>query len=172
VNSEENFADERSARLQSALAVEELVAANNESNQTMMALVEHVRQETVANDRKIEELRRNTKQFRNLMYALVVTMAFLLVIAGVNAYNLAESKKEQEQIEAINRTLLDCQNSTGECGRANAQNQKRLLDEVKEYELTGFYCIRTNPAQRDPDGDAFLKCMDRLYPNGPTLNGR
>lgn len=162
--------EERADR--NASAVEELVAANHESNRTMADLVDHVRKETQARDRKIDVLEKNNKQTRMLTYMLGGTMLVLLMLAVFNAFNIAAANRQQDQIRAINATLLDCVNSTGECGRVNTANQARILDQVKQYELTGFYCIRNNPAQADPEGEQFLKCMQRLYPGGPTLNGR
>ena len=153
-------------------ASEDLVAANNESNKTMLALVEHVRQETVARDRKIAVMERSQRQVRKLVYLICAATAILLVIAGINAYNIAASKDQQRQIRNINATLLDCVNQTGECGQINAQTQGQVLDEVKRYNLAGFYCIRNNPAASDPKAEKFLKCMERIYPGGPTLARR
>ena len=152
--------------------IDELVTANKDSNVTMLALVEEVRRETVARDRKIAVLEKNNRLVMYLTTLMCVTTVILLGLAIVNAVNIAQTRDQAAQLRAVNETLLDCVNLTAECGRANAESQKRLLDEVKKYELTGFYCIRTNPAQRDPEGEAFLDCMERLYPGGPTLSRR
>jgi hypothetical protein len=100
-----------------------------------------------------------------LMYVLGVTVVALLALAVANAFNIAAARD-------INHTLLDCVNLTGNCGRQNAAQQAKIVDQVKEYNLIGFYCIRTNPGPVDPKGEAFLKCMERLYPGGPTLSER
>jgi hypothetical protein len=170
---------DRASRLHSALVVEELVAANNQSNNTMINLVETVRQETAARDRKVEALERSSHQMRLLMLIGIIALVGLLVLAGFNAINITQTRDAAHQQAAIalsvqhtNDLLLDCLNSTGTCGQVNQQNQAKILDEVKKYELTGFYCIRNNPADSDPKGTEFLACMNKLYPGGPQLNGR
>lgn len=153
-------------------AIEDLVAANNKSNATMLALVENVRQETVARDRKIDVLERNHRQVNFLIAAVCMAIVVLLALGITNAINLASARRQQEQTKEINSTLLDCVRATGECGQLNSARQAAILQSVKQYELTGFYCIRINPATADPKGQAFLDCMERLYPGGPTLSGR
>lgn len=152
--------------------MEDLAAANVSSNATMLALVETVRRETEARDRKVDILERNHRQLRWLVGAVCFAVVVMLVLGAINAYNLASTKEQQEQIKGINHTLLDCVNSTGDCGQINAAQQAKILDEVKKYELIGFYCIRRNTAAEDPGGENFLKCMAALYPGGPTLTGR
>lgn len=153
-------------------AIDELIAANEASNQSMLALVDSVRAETVARDRKIEVLEKNHRQLNWVIAAVCVAVVLMLGLGTVNAINLSQARAQTEQVQQINGTLLDCVNSTGACGKANAVLQQRFLDSVKQYELTGFYCIRNNPGSDDPKGENFLKCMERLYPGGPTLNGR
>lgn len=161
--------DSANPDLRNALAIEELVRANADSNQTMLALVKGLREETKARDRKVEALDESVRQQKKLMVVAVIAVVILLMIAGVNAYNIAGQRATSHQVRDTNALLLDCLNREGRCGQFNAQQQALLLDEVKKYELTGFYCIRTNPADRDPAGEAFLKCMNRLYPGGPQL---
>ncbi len=143
----------------------------------MLALVETVRRETEARDRKIAAMAHQQRQLRWAIVLVCVGITILLVVAAINATNIAANRKQADQIALVaakvdrtNSLLLDCLNATGQCGKVNAEQQQRLLSEVKKYELTGFYCIRTNPADRDPRGEAFLKCMERLYPGGPTLD--
>jgi hypothetical protein len=162
-----------------ASAIDELVTANRQSNETMLALVEHVRKETVARDRKIDVLEQNNKQTRLLLYLVSGAVVMLLLLASFNAIGITAARQNVEQSAAIaknvdqtNATLLDCLNSRGACGQANAASQKGILDSVKQYNLVGFYCIRVNPATADPKGEAFLKCMQRLYPGGPVLERR
>lgn len=153
-------------------AIDELVAANHASNSTMLALVETVRKETAARDRKIDQLERNHEQTKWLIVAVCVAVVLMLSLGVVNAINLSTTRRQTDQTAKINGFLLDCVNSTGACGKANVQQQKRFLDSVKQYELTGFYCARNNPGPVDPKGESFLKCMDKLYPGGPTLQSR
>ncbi len=156
----------------SSSAMEGLAAANTASNQTMLNLVEQVRRESEARERKIEVMAKTNQQTRVLTYILCAVTAIMLVLAVVNAFNIASTRDEQRSIESINRTLLDCVNATGECGQINQQTQKQFLDEVKKYNLIGFYCIRNNPGTADPKAEKFLECMQRLYPGGPTLSER
>lgn len=153
-------------------AIDDLIAANESSNRSMLALVESVRQETAARDRKIDVLEKNHRQMNYVMAAVCAAIAVMLALGTVNAINLASGRAQQEQIRQLNGVMLDCVNSTGACGQANAVQQARILDSVKQYELTGFYCLRNNPGTADPKGEAFLACMKRLYPGGPTLQGR
>lgn len=172
-----DFPDEE--QRSAAVAVEELVSANVRSTETMQRLVEHIQAETEARDRKIEQLGRNQHTMRWLVVLGMAATAVLLVIAVFNANNLSSQRREAkrqvaiaEQVALTNQFLLDCTNPTSACGKAGLASQDRLLGEVKKYELTGFYCIRNNPAGKDPDAEDFLKCMDRLYPGGPQLQGR
>lgn len=161
--------EERSSNLRNAMEFDSLVEANNESNRTMLALVNTVRAETAARDRKVDALDRNIRQMRLVIVMVAATIVVLLTIGVFNAINLNQTRESQHQVEALNQTVLDCVNGTGDCGRINAQNQDRVLNEVKKYNLIGFYCIRNNPATDDPQGADFLQCMARLYPGGPTL---
>jgi cytoskeletal protein RodZ len=170
-------AEDRAGQLHAALAVEELVAANHESNQTMLSLIDRVREETAARDRKVDSLDKNIRQTRWLLFIGIGAVVILLLVGVINATNLYKSRKTQQQTKAIadqtaqtNRTLLDCLNSTGQCGQINQASQAKILDTVKQYELTVIYCARTNPANVDPKGDKFVACVAKLYPGGPTLN--
>lgn len=169
--------DAKAARLHNARAIEELVVANEESNRTMLSLVEGVHQETAARDRKVDALDRNLKQMRWITRLFGFAIVVLMAVGVFNAINLNKQRRNQQQIkdiaastESTNRTLLECLNATGECGKVNAENQGRILDSVKRYELTVVYCGRTNPQPVDPKGDKFLACIARLYPGGPTLD--
>lgn len=169
---------EGGARLQSALALEDLIEANHESNRTMAALVDHVRLETAARDRKVDALTENNRRTRLLLYMVGGAVVILLFLAVFNLVTVSAARENVDatariasNVDLTNRTLLDCINSQGVCGQVNAAQQLTILDEVKKYNLVGFYCIRTNPAAEDPKGDKFLRCMSRLYPGGPTLSG-
>jgi hypothetical protein len=151
------------ASMTDAAAVEHLVAANQESNRTMMALVDGVRRETVARDRKVESLDKNFRQMQWVTVLVGAAILVMLVVGVFNAFNLAATRK-------TNHTLLDCVNSTGSCGQANQANQAKILDTVKLYELTVLYCARTNPRDVDPNGDKFIACVNTLYPGAPQLN--
>lgn len=165
--------EQRSDRWErSSSAMEDLAAANVRSNQTMLSLVEEVRADAKLRDRKIAVLEKTNRQTRLLTYLLCGATLVMLILAVFNAVNIAATKDEQRSIEQINRTLLDCVNSSGECGQINRRTQEQILDQVKAYNLVGFYCIRTNPATADPKGEKFLSCMQRLYPGGPTLGER
>lgn len=109
---------------------------------------------------------------QRVLYVLVPCVVLLVVLAISNFVLLARINGIAGDVRSTNTTLLDCINSTGECGRRNASNQGKVLDEVKRYELTVIYCARTNPQPVDPDGSAFVACINRLYPGGPVLRGR
>lgn len=165
--------------LHQALALEELIRANNTSASVMQRLVNHVEKETDARNRKVDALERNGHQLRRLMVLNLVAVALMIAFGAINAVNIGVARRQQaqasalaRQVAATNSLLLDCLNSTGHCGQVNQANQKRILDEVKRYELTVIYCARTNPQQIDKDGTAFFMCIHRLYPTGPALAGR
>lgn len=136
--------------LTSDAAIDELVAANRRSNATMVALVDEVRREADARDRKIAVLEKNNRQTAFVMVMVAVMTLLLLGLAIVNALAIDSTRDQAARLEDI----------------------AAVTDTVKQYELTGFYCIRTNPATADPEGEAFLDCMERLYPGGPMLSGR
>jgi predicted metal-binding membrane protein len=129
----------------------------------MLSLVERVREETAARDRKVDVLERGHQQMR---WVIGLAVALVLVMLGfgiVNAVNLSATR-------TTNRTLLDCVNSTGACGRANSAAQAEILNTVKLYELTVMYCARTNPRDVDANGDKFIACVNELYPGAPQLD--
>lgn len=168
-----------SSSLYDALAVEGLIQANNESNENMQRLVESVRAETRARDRKVEVLEKNQHQLRVLSFVGVVAICCLIVMAVFNAYNTTATRRNAERaaqialaVKQINQTMLDCTNGTGECGKKNAASLNYALNEIKKYELTVIYCARTNPQPLDPKGSKFRLCIEELYPNGPKLNSK
>lgn len=156
----------------SGAALDSLVAATSRSNWTMTALLEEIRLAAEARDKKIAAIEEAAEQSRLLSYLATGGLVLLLILGVVTLYNVSLTNSQNADIAGINETLLDCVNSTGDCGRVNAASQAKILDTVKQYELTGFYCIRTNPAAMDPTGEALLACMERLYPGGPTLKNR
>ena len=169
----------RNARLDAAREVERLVAANAASNATMTRLVDKVRIDAEKRERKIELLERESKQMKRLLAMVGAAIAILLIVEFFNAYNVSQARKHGQYIAnaardaaATNTLLLGCFQPDSECSKRNAEQQKKILDEIKLYELTALYCLRINTAQEDPNGSEFLACVKRLYPTGPTLKGR
>jgi hypothetical protein len=157
--------------------VDDLVRANAKSNATMMRLVEKVREDAQMRGRKVELLDQSMRQTRRLLIMVAATLVLLMGLGVVNAVNLNDARHNAAVTAATAKNadstytlLLDCLNARGECGKLNAQSQKRLLDEVKLYELTVLYCVRINPLVADPRGAQFIKCVNELYPGGPQLN--
>lgn len=170
---------DRRTRLDAAREVEKLVAANAASNATMQRLVDKVRVDAEKRERKIELLERESQQIRRLLIMVGVVMAIVMLIAFFNLYNTTSTRKQAQQsaqtaktVAATNSLLLGCFDVNSQCSKANAEQQKKILDEIKLYELTALYCLRINTAQSDPEGKDFLACVKRLYPTGPTLKGR
>lgn len=170
---------DRRARLDAAREVERLIAANAESNSTMRSLVEKVRQDASMREKKIELLENESRQIRRLLVMVGVAIALLLVVGSFNAYNTAQTRRQAAQsaqvakdVASTNTLLLGCFDVRSECSKLNAEKQKQILDEIKLYELTALYCLRTNNAQQDPEGKEFLACLKRLYPTGPILKDR
>lgn len=165
---------ERAATLQQ---VENLVQANTESNETMVRLVERVRDDAHLREKKIELLEDGQRQMRRLFAMLAVVLLLLVGIGIINAINISDARKNAAVTAQTARDasstyalLYDCINQQSECGKRNAENLKLTLDEIKRYELTVIYCARTNPVTVDPDGKKFLVCVDKLYPGGPKLD--
>lgn len=160
-------------------AVERLVRANVASNDTMRTLVEKVRQDAHARERKIDLLEEGLRKTRHLFWLVAIAVALMIGIGIINATMIQQARRNAAITAAVARDsqatyalLLDCLNTQGECGKRNATQTKALLDEIKRYELTVIYCARTNPQPLDADGSKFVACIDRLYPGGPALNGR
>ncbi|MET0698591.1 MAG: hypothetical protein ABWY93_02905 [Mycobacterium sp.] len=160
-------------------AIQELIRANTASNNTMRQLIASVQAETRVRDRKVELLIATQRHVRNLMRTVIVVMALVLLVAGLNAYNINAGKRNAAQTAAIlervnvnNGLLLDCLNRTGRCGQVNAEQERQVLNEVKRYELTVIYCARSNLQATDVANRLFLACINRLYPGGPALAGR
>ena len=167
---------DESSRLSQAEALESLILANANSNSTMVSLVEKIREDSELRNQKVDLLEKSVRQMRWLIVLVAVIIAGQFTIAGINAYNISQARKNAGRtaeiargVEQTNSVLLDCLNSTGECGRANAEEQKKFLDDVKRFNLAGFYCLRLNPATEDEAGEKLLACMKRLYPDGPEL---
>lgn len=164
-------------RLETELAVEELVAATAASTQQMHDLVAGVNAEKEARERKVAALERSYEQSRKLAWIGLAAIALMVILGIINAANLNSARKNAKATADIarataqtNSTLADCLNVRGECGKLSAQSQKRVLDEVKLYSLTVVYCARTNPQPTDPKGDKFITCVNKLYPTGPALD--
>lgn len=171
--------EDRQARIDAAREVERLAVATAASNVTMTRLVEKVSQDAEKRERKVELLEAEARQLRQLLLMVGIAIALLLIVGAFNAYNTAQTRKQADQSAQIakdsastNRLLLGCFDVNSQCSKLNAEKQKQILDEIKLYELTALYCVRTNPAQADPKGEDFLACVKRLYPAGPTLKGR
>jgi hypothetical protein len=169
--------EDRDAQARNTSAVEDLIAANAASNATMINLVERVQKETEARGRKVDALEKSNRQTRWVIALVCFGTLILIVLGIINATNLQRTRQSQEQLAQVavsvdqaNKTLLDCVNSTGQCGQVNSTNQAKILDTVKLYELTVIYCARTNPATTDPKGDRFVQCVYTLYPSSPKLN--
>lgn len=162
-----------------ATRVEQLVAANQASNDTMRKLVENVREDAYLREKKIDLLEQGLKQTHKVLLLCVVSVILMMIIGVINAANIS-SARHNAAVTAQTATdaartyaiLADCLNQAGACGRNNAKNTVRVLDEIKKYELTVIYCARTNPLAEDPEGGKFIACVKRLYPTGPELNGR
>lgn len=170
---------EKGSRLHQALALDELVHANADSNETMIRLVEQVRKDAEARNKKVDLLELGQRQTAKLLIMVAIVLLLVFGVGVINAVNISQARRNAavtagiaKDASATNTTLLDCLNARGECGKLNAEQQRKVLNEVKKYELTGFYCARTNPQPTDEQGAALLACMNRLYPGGPTLNKR
>lgn len=175
--------DEAGARADADAAtirqVESLVAANAASNATMLRLVEGVREDAHLREKKVDLLERGLQQTHRLLLMVGVTIILMIGLGVANALNINAARHNAAVTAATAKDangtyalLLDCLNSRGECGKLNAENGKKTLDEVKLYELTVLYCVRINPAADDPKGDLFIDCVSRLYPGGPVLKNR
>lgn len=162
-------AEDQAARARNTEAMEDLISANADSSRVMIDLVESVRRETAARDRKVDALEKSQKQMHWVIIMACVLSVIFLGIAVVNAVNLSRTGRQLHETRELNAYVLDCVNNTGVCGRQNALVQERALDEIKKYNLIAFYCIRNNPATDDPRGAKFVECMNRLYPSGPQL---
>jgi hypothetical protein len=164
------------AREARAHAVEELARANVESNQTMMRLVERVKQDADMRERKIDLLERSIRQGHRLATLLAFILLFMLGLGVTNAINLnnardnaevtADAAKNASDTYAL---LLDCLNQRGQCGKQNAEANKKIIDDVKLYQLVVMYCARTNSREVDPTGDKLVGCVERMYQGGPQL---
>lgn len=156
--------------------VERLVSANAESNATMRSLVERVREDAHMRERKIDLLEDGLHQTRRLLLLVGVVLVLILGIGIINAVNIGQGRRNAEATARVARDaqatyalLLGCLDATSPCGRANAETTKQALDKIKQYELIIIYCARSNPRDKDEDGTAFIACINRLFPGGPSL---
>lgn len=159
--------------------VEKLAAANDASNKTLLNLVQRVAEDARIREKKVQMLDAGMKQTRMLLIMLGIGLILLVGLGIANFANIAEARRNAEVVAHAAKDakgtydlLYGCFQPDSDCAKRSAQQQKVSLDEIKKYELTGFYCARTNPAVADPNGDAFIECMNRLYPGGPQLNDR
>jgi len=156
--------------------MERLVQANAESNETMHSLIERVRDDAKMRERKIDLLEDGLHRTRQVLGLVALALLVLLIVGGINAVNINNGRKNLDATGAVAKQaaatyalLYGCIDSTGECGKRNAENTKEALDKIKQYELVVIYCARSNPRDRDEDGAKFLACIVKLYPGGPTL---
>lgn len=157
-------------------AVERLVRANVESNDTMRDLVERVRHDSHMRERKIDLLEDGLRQTRQLLLMVGTAIVILVIVGLINATMIFQARRNAAVTAGVARDaqatyslLLDCLNVTGECGKRNVAQTKAALDEIKKYELVVMYCARTNPQPVDQDGSKFVLCVDGMYPGGPEL---
>lgn len=162
-----------------ACEVERLVQANAASNATLTKLVDKVRIDAEHRERKIELLEADSRRNRRILLLVGVAVALLLTLAIVNAFSIQAARRNAAQTAAAAKTAQDtyqllygCFDPNSECAKLNNDSQKRLLDEIKLYELTAFYCEREHPEAVDPDSTRFFACLNRLYPDGPQLKER
>jgi len=162
-----------------AQQVEDLIAANAASNNTMLNLVEKVQQDAELRGKKVELLQEEARQTRKQILIASVGVVLMLIIGVANAINLNEARHNAAVVAATAKDangtytlLLDCLNPAGVCGKQAAEQNVHTLDEIKKYELIVLYCVRINPAVADPKGEAFIACVNRLYPGGPQLQDR
>jgi hypothetical protein len=156
--------------------IEQLVRANQESNDTMRRLVDNVRHDAEMREKKINLLEAGIQQTHRIIWMVGVVFLLLIGLAIVNAVNLTRAR-QQASVTArtardANRTyalLLDCLNDRGECGSRSAAANKAVIDDVKRHQLAVIYCARIHPQAADPDAQQFLKCVAQIYPGGPTL---
>jgi nitrogen fixation-related uncharacterized protein len=167
------------ARPDAAREVDNLIAANAASNATLTRLVDKVREDAANRERKIELLEAESKQMRRILIGVSITAAALVVLALFNAITISQARHNAQQTAnaardaaSTNKLLLGCFTPESECSRLNAEQQKAFLNEIKKYELVGFYCLRTNTVTEDPNGTKLTACINRLYPGGPQLPNR
>lgn len=156
--------------------VERLVSANAESNATMRNLVERVREDAHMRERKIDLLEDGLHQTRRLLLMVGVVLVIVLGIGIINAINITQGRRNAEATAQVARDaqatyalLLGCLDTTSPCGRSNSEKTKEALDRIKQYELIVIYCARSNPRDKDEDGSAFIACVARMFPGGPSL---
>lgn len=171
--------DEPDPRLEAVDQVEQLARANEASNATLLRLVERVQQDAKMRQRKVDLLEEGQRQQHKLMILVAAVLIMMVVVGVINAINIYDTRRNAAAVAATakdaQRTyklLLGCLDVNEPCGKNGAERTKESLEEIKRYELTGFYCARTNPVAVDPSGDKFLECMNRLYPGGPQLKDR
>lgn len=155
--------------------VGDLVAANERSASAVMGLVSEVRRDADLRDRKIDLLERSHQDMKRLMILVAAGLLIILILGVTNMVNLSNARRNAavtadiaKDARSTNGLLYDCLNSQGECGRRNTEANKKVLDEIKRYELVLKHCDRIT-ALPDPDGDKLLACVRHYYRDGPTL---
>jgi len=163
-------------RAAAAAQVEALAQANAQSNKTLRSLVEKVRDDAYMREKKVDLLEVGLKQTTRVMWLVAVVLALIFSMAIVNFNNVSAARRNAEvtanvarNAQATNELLYGCLRPDTECSRSNQDAQRKILDEIKKYELTALYCLRINPGAEDPRGDEFIACINRLYPGGPQL---
>lgn len=163
-------------RIAAAAQVEALAQATARSNKTMLDLVERVRHDAEAHERKVDLLAAGLRQTTRVLWLLAVVLVAVLAMAFINFATIAEAKRNgavtaqaARDAQSTYKLLYGCFEPNSQCSKVNAAKQKTALDEIKKYELTALYCLRTNPGADDPRGDKFIACLNTLYPGGPQL---
>jgi hypothetical protein len=162
-----------------AVEVEQLVQANAASNATLRNLVEKVQLDAGNRERKIELLETESKQIRKLLALVGLAVVLLLGLAVVNLIGISQARESAatsaaaaRDAQSTNNLLYGCFEPNSQCAQQNKKTQTQILDEIKVYTLSAIYCSRENPSAQDATNNAFLSCLKRIYPNGPTLKGR
>lgn len=164
-------------RAEMAAAIAELSRSTTESTSTMEHLVEQVRRDANAREKKIQVLEVTLDRTRRLQQFMGAGLVLLLALAVFNASTLSAVRANAlvsadiaKDSQGTYRLLLDCLDQVhGACGKQTAVQTAKLLEQIKQYELTVIFCARTHPAVEDPDGVKFRVCVNQLFPGGPQL---
>jgi hypothetical protein len=105
---------------------------------------------------------------QRVLYIMVPAMALLVLLAITNFVLLARINATAEDASSTNTLLLGCFQPGSRCSQENQKTTAAVMNQIRQTQFAIALCQRLNPADRDPAGSGFVRCVQQYYP-GFTL---
>jgi hypothetical protein len=101
---------------------------------------------------------------QRLLYVMVPAMVLLVIMAVTNFVLLARINSAAAAANSTNELLLGCFLPESKCSQENRKSTTAVMDQIRQTQFAIALCQRQNPTERDPDGEALVRCVQQFYP--------